>query len=138
MKIIFFGSSRFVIPLIEMLKQQFELVLVVTTESNTSDAVPAYCLEHNIKYLSISSFTDDVKSQLLTVNCEMAALAYFGLILPKDVLNIFPKGIINVHPSLLPLYRGPTPGQAALLSGDKETGITIIKLDEEVDHGPVL
>jgi methionyl-tRNA formyltransferase len=53
-------------------------------------------------------------------------------------LNIFPKGIINIHPSLLPKYRGPTPVQTAILNGDNTTGLTIIKLDEQVDHGPIL
>lgn len=71
------------------------------------------------------------------MDAPLAILAYFGVILPTEVLSIFPKGIINIHPSLLPKYRGPTPVQTTLLNGDTKTGVTIIKLDEEVDHGPV-
>jgi methionyl-tRNA formyltransferase len=65
-------------------------------------------------------------------------LASFGIIIPKEVLEMFSLGIINVHPSLLPQYRGPTPGQTAILNGDKVTGVSIMKLDEEIDHGPIL
>jgi len=54
------------------------------------------------------------------------------------MMNVFPYGIINIHPSLLPKYRGPTPVQSAILNGDGETGVTIIKLDKYLDHGPVV
>src|SRR6185503_10774343 len=64
--------------------------------------------------------------------------ASFGLLLPKEALDLFPKGIINIHPSLLPQYRGAMPVQSALLNGDSATGVSIIKLDEEMDHGPLL
>lgn len=138
MKIIFFGSSKFVIPIIEKIRQNFDLVLVVTTEHEATDAVPNYCKKNNIQYLSLKQCNNETIEQLKITQVPVAVLAYFGLILPQEVLDIFPKGIINVHPSLLPQYRGPTPGQTALLNGDKETGISIIKLDEEVDHGPIL
>ena len=61
-----------------------------------------------------------------------------GKIIPKKVLDLFPMGVLNVHPSLLPKYRGPTPFQTALLNGDGESGVSIILMDEEVDHGPIL
>jgi methionyl-tRNA formyltransferase len=54
------------------------------------------------------------------------------------MLNTFPYGIINIHPSLLPKYRGPTPVQSAILNGDTETGVSIIKLDKFLDHGPLI
>jgi len=64
-------------------------------------------------------------------------VADFGVIIPQNILDYFPMGIINVHPSLLPKYRGPTPVQTAILNGDKTTGISIILIDKLMDHGPI-
>lgn len=64
-------------------------------------------------------------------------LVSYGKILPKSVLNLFPDGIINVHPSLLPKYRGPSPIESAILNGDEQTGVTIMRLSEEMDAGPL-
>lgn len=69
---------------------------------------------------------------------DLAILVAYGKIIPKEVLAIPKYGFINVHPSLLPKYRGPSPIQSAILAGEEKTGVTIIKLDEEVDHGPIL
>jgi methionyl-tRNA formyltransferase len=69
---------------------------------------------------------------------DVGILASFGAIVPKEILN-FPKwGILNIHPSLLPKYRGASPVQAAILNGEQQTGVTIIKMDEKVDHGPIV
>jgi len=145
LKIVFFGSSKFVIPIIEVLQKNFTLSLVLTTERLTSqrEALEApvinYCTKHKIPYLSVSNLSDPtLNSQLSILNSEVAVLASFGAIIPNEVLNLFPHGIINIHPSLLPKYRGPTPVQTAILNGDKTTGVTIIKLDEQLDHGPIL
>jgi methionyl-tRNA formyltransferase len=139
MKIVIFGSSKYMIPTIKTLNHNFDLALVVTTEKNTADAVPAFCAENKIPFLPVSSLkekeiVEEIKNQKATVG----VLGYFGLILPDEVLSIFPKGIINIHPSLLPLYRGPTPVQTAILDGRKETGVSIILLDSQMDHGPIL
>lgn len=69
---------------------------------------------------------------------DLAVVAAYGKILTIDELNAPKYGCINVHPSLLPKYRGASPIQQAILNGDKISGITIIKMDEEVDHGPVI
>ncbi len=69
---------------------------------------------------------------------ELLVVAAFGKIIPQEILDIPKYGALNVHPSLLPKYRGPTPGQAAILAGDEISGVTIIKLDEKMDHGPIL
>ncbi len=151
LKIVFFGSSKLVIPIIKVLKDHFDLKLVVTTEQNPTDlpanasrkrlqagAVPTYCIQNNIPYLSIKQLNNETIEQLQSLKTQVAVLADFGLIIPSTLLNIFPKGIINVHPSLLPKFRGPTPVQSAILSGEKETGVSIIRLDEKMDHGPLL
>ena len=69
---------------------------------------------------------------------DLAVTAAFGMIFPKEILEIPKYGFINVHPSLLPKYRGPTPIQTAILNGDKETGVSLFLIDEEMDHGPIL
>jgi len=137
MKIVFFGASKYVIPLIEMLNSNFDLVLVVTTELNPNDTIPSFCKKNNIPCLSVKTIADSLE-EIKAKNAELGVLAYFGLLLPKELLNTFPKGILNIHPSILPKYRGATPVQTAILNGDSETGVTIIKLDEELDHGPIL
>lgn len=71
-------------------------------------------------------------------NADLCVVAAYGKILTKEELNAPKFGCINIHPSLLPKYRGPSPIQQALLSGDKITGISIIKMDEKVDHGPII
>lgn len=69
---------------------------------------------------------------------DLGILVAYGKIIPKEVLDIAKFGFVNVHPSLLPKYRGPSPIHSAILAGDQKTGVTIMKLDEEVDHGPIL
>ncbi|HCM36946.1 MAG: hypothetical protein A3J30_04215 [Candidatus Wildermuthbacteria bacterium RIFCSPLOWO2_02_FULL_47_9c] len=69
---------------------------------------------------------------------DLMVVGFYGKILPKEMLEKPKFGALNVHPSLLPKYRGPTPVQTTILEGEKETGVTIIQMDEEVDHGPIL
>lgn len=69
---------------------------------------------------------------------DVGVLASYGKILSGEEVNAPRLGILNIHPSLLPKYRGPTPVPSAILAGESETGVTIIKLDEKVDHGPLV
>lgn len=69
---------------------------------------------------------------------DLAIVAAYGKILPEEILEISKHGFINVHGSLLPKYRGASPIQSAILNGDKETGITIMKVDEKMDHGDII
>lgn len=69
---------------------------------------------------------------------DLAIVAAYGKIFPKEIFGIPKFGFVNIHGSILPKYRGPSPIQAAILSGDEKTGVTIMKLDEKMDHGPIL
>jgi len=139
MNVVFFGSSKFVIPIIEVLQKNFDLALVVTTEKLPTDPVSSYCIKSKVCYYVVTDFRQkDVFDKLKEQHPDIAILASFGAIVSKSVLDIFKYGVLNIHPSLLPKYRGPTPVQTAILKGDKTTGVTIIKLDEQVDHGPIL
>ena len=69
---------------------------------------------------------------------DLIVVACYGKILPKEMLKIPKHGALNVHPSLLPKYRGPAPVPTTILDGEEETGVTIILMDEQADHGPIL
>ena len=75
---------------------------------------------------------------LAALRPEAAVVAAYGKFLPKAVLDVFPKGALNLHPSLLPRWRGASPLPAAILAGDRETGVTVMLVDEGMDSGPVL
>ena len=85
-------------------------------------------------YKVVAGNLEDVKK----INPDLLVVANFGKIIPKDVLKIPKHGCLNIHPSLLPKYRGAAPIQSAILKGEKETGVSIILMDEKIDHGPVL
>lgn len=139
-KVVFFGSSKCVIPAIEVLNKDFDLSLIVTTEKLSSEPVISFAKANKIHYQSISSTAEllNTRYKILNTNAMLGVVADFGIIIPKSLIQAFSKAIINIHPSLLPKHRGPTPVQTAILQGDQKTGVTIIKIDEEVDHGPIL
>lgn len=135
MKTVFYGNSNYVIPIIKAL----DPVLIVTTEKNLTDPVIDYAIKNQITYLSVKTLSDkDILGKISTYKTDAAVLADFGLIIPETILSLYTKGIVNIHPSLLPKYRGPTPVQSALLNNDLNTGVTLIKLDNDVDHGPII
>lgn len=80
----------------------------------------------------------DSRSQILDTNADFAVVAAYAKIIPKSVIELFPKGVIGVHPSLLPKYRGASPIQSAILGGETETGVTLYLLDEKMDHGQII
>lgn len=77
-------------------------------------------------------------ASLTELNADAFVIVAYGRIIPQAILDLPRLGNVNVHPSLLPLWRGPSPMQAAIANGDTETGITIMLIDAEMDHGPIL
>lgn len=134
-KIIFFGSGWYTIPVIKKLIP-LGLDLVVSTENEGK--LIDFCKENNIKTLTVNSASELINHQSLFTNHQVAVLASYGALVPDEIINIFPQGIINIHPSLLPKWKGPSPIQYSLLNGDSITGVSLIKLDHELDHGPIL
>jgi len=133
MKIVFFGS-RHVHNMLNELSDNFDLELVVTTDAG----IVNYAKTEGLPYAQVLKIDEKLLKAIKDLEPDLGVVADFGLIIPQTLMDIFPHGIINVHPSLLPLYRGPTPVQTALLNGDSITGISIIKIDEELDHGPII
>lgn len=78
----------------------------------------------------------DIKEDLVAYGAEAAVLVAYGKMVPQDIIDIFPKGIVNIHPSLLPQYRGSTPIETAILDGISETGVSLMKLVKAMDAGP--
>jgi methionyl-tRNA formyltransferase len=85
-------------------------------------------------YRVVSRQFKDIKK----IKPDLLIVANFGKIIPENILKFPGYGCLNVHPSLLPKYRGASPVQSAILNGDKETGVSIILMDEQIDHGPIL
>jgi methionyl-tRNA formyltransferase len=79
----------------------------------------------------------DIQMQLADYKAEAAVLIAYGKIIPQEIIDIFPKGIINIHPSLLPAYRGPTPVETAILESARQTGVSLMSLTAKMDSGPV-
>lgn len=136
-KIVFFGSGIYTIPVIQKLLEH-GLDLVITTEKNPESKFLKFCAKNNIQTILASNPQDLTNHKSLITNHSLGVLASFGAIVPRPIIDSFPRGIINIHPSLLPKWKGPSPVQYQLLNGETTVGVTIIKLDDQVDHGPIL
>ena len=92
----------------------------------------------NIPIRQISKFSEQDLDIIIKSEADLIIVASFGLILPDSMLSIPNFGVINIHPSLLPKYRGPSPISSCIVSGEKITGVTIMKMVKELDAGPIL
>ncbi len=134
-KIVFFGSGYYVIPIVEKLLEH-NLLLVVTTE--VEGKFVQYLKNKQIPYLQSKLKSEEDINKVIGLAPTLGILASFGAIIPKKIIGLFPLGILNIHPSLLPKYKGPSPVQFTILNGETSSGTTIIKLDDKVDHGPIV
>ena len=144
MRIIFFGSSRFSVAPLRSL--QGRLSHVVTKKAKPKGR--GYLLSDNevkeeaerlgLPLFEIGSFKDETAREIAELKPDLLVVVSFGLIIPRWFLDIPSVGAVNVHPSLLPEYRGPAPIQWALFNGEKETGITVIKMSERMDAGNMI
>ncbi len=148
MRIVFFGTSPFGLPALEALsKSQHQLLLVVTTTDKPQgrnlkilpSPVKEWAQTHGIETLETSK-TDlpSLAERLQKANADVFVVISFGLILPKTILDIPKKAALNVHSSLLPKYRGPAPIHWALLNGDAQTGVTVMRMAATLDTGDIL
>lgn len=98
--------------------------------------IAAVAERHHIPLLLPSKLAD-IRDQLASYHADIGVLVAFGKIIPQSIIDIFPHGILNIHPSLLPQYRGPIPIEQAILDGAKETGVSVMSLVKEMDAGPI-
>src|SRR5689334_20487091 len=138
-KTVFMGSPEFALPTLQALAKQYDLVGVITQPDRASGRgrelkappVKTLALELNIPVLQPEKLRDpQAMDQLRQWTPDLIVVAAFGQILKKDVLELPKYGCINVHASLLPRWRGAAPINAAILAGDEEIGVTIMKMDE--------
>lgn len=139
--IIFFGSSSSSLKILSSLKHKYNIALIVTTK-HKNNIMPNYSILNNIAILEVdklsSKFCDEIESVINKYKVRVGVVVDFGLIIPADLINTFSSGIINVHYSLLPKYRGASPIESALLANDGYTGISFILIEPSLDSGPII
>ena len=146
-KIVFMGSPDFALPSLCALNEKYHVCAVVTQPDRkagrgktlTPPPVKRLALKLGLEVFQPDSLRSDVAvDRLRSCNPDVIVVAAFGQILRKNVLELPPYGCVNVHASLLPRWRGASPINAAILHGDDETGVTLMKMDIGLDTGPVI
>ncbi len=148
LRIVYAGTPEFAVPALAALRQSSHQIVAVYTQPDrpagrgrvmTASAVKACALAHSLPVEQPVNFRDaTVVEHLRGYAPDLMVVAAYGLILPQAVLDIPRYGCINIHGSLLPRWRGAAPIQRAILAGDTETGITIMRMEAGLDTGPML
>lgn len=137
MTIVFFGNTKYSTIGLQIVTKTFPISLVVTKKLE-NNPVKDVTKKLNIPFIEANKLDGDIENKLKELNPDFFIVEDYGLIMPKSVLRIPKYAPLNIHHSLLPKYRGPSPAPAAILNGDKISGVTIIKMDETVDTGDIL
>jgi len=144
-RIVFVGTGLFAVDILKGLLKNYELLLIITQPAKSTNKkkrtmespVGNMAKELNLpteKPLKI----ENINEEILSLKPDILVVADYGQIIPKTTLNIARCGSVNIHPSLLPKFRGPSPIQATIISGDKITGTSLMVMDEKMDHGPII
>ena len=147
-KIIFMGTPLFAVPVLKSLYQNGYPISVVYTQPPkrshrglglNATPVQKMCETLNIEFRTPNSLKNnkDEYDYLKKIEADIAIVVAYGQILPKEILSLTKKGFINIHGSLLPKFRGPAPIQRSMMNLDKQTGISIMKIVEKLDTGPI-
>lgn len=143
--IVFFGTEDFsAASLSALIENGYNISAVITKPDSkkgrgqklVSPAVKEIAMKHDIPVWQPVKIAD-VSEKIIELENPVGVLVSFGKIIPQSIIDLFSPGIINVHPSLLPIYRGPSPIENALLNGDHQTGISLMQLSASMDAGPV-
>ena len=146
--VIFFGTPDFAVASLEALikAEQYDIRAIVTRSDKPagrgkqiqSSSIKLKALEYKLNVLEPEVLDEEFFNKIKSLEPEIAVVVAYGKILPQKLLDIPTHGFINIHPSLLPQYRGSSPMQAAILNNDDITGVSIMLLDQKMDHGPIL
>lgn len=143
--IVFFGTEDFSLySLTALVEAGFPIALVITkpdtargrTQTLTAPAVKTYANQHDIPVLQPTAIANIIPT-VQALKHPVGVLVSYGRIIPQSIIDLFTPGIINVHPSLLPRYRGPSPIESAILHQDSQTAVSIMQLSKAMDAGPV-
>lgn len=144
--IVFFGTEDFSLySLRALVEAGFDIAAVITKPDSRrgrgnkiiQPAVKKFAIEHNIPVWQPERLKDIINDIKNITPQPIGVLVSYGKIIPQTVIDLFQPGIINVHPSLLPKYRGPSPIESAIANRDNITGVTIMKLEKAMDAGPI-
>ena len=147
MKIIFMGTPTFALPSLEKLNARYELLSVFTKIDKVNargnkiiySPIKDFALANNLKIYQPENFKDNALiDEIRAMEPDLIVVVAYGKILPKEVLDIPKYGVINLHSSLLPRFRGAAPINAAIIHGDSKSGVSIMYVEEELDAGPVI
>lgn len=147
LRTVFMGTSELSETILDnLIKNKYNIVGAFTKPDSrigrdqkiSSPAVKILAQKHDIPIFQPEKFNENATEELKRLKPDLVIVAAYGKILPKSALKIPAFGAINVHVSLLPKYRGPSPIQNALLQGEKETGVTIMLMDEGMDSGDII
>ena len=141
------GTPEFAIPSLETVYKNTDLKLIFTKEDKRNargnkiifSPVKQFGIDNNIEIIQPKKLKEaEITEKIREINPDLIVVVAYGKIIPKEIIDIPKYGIINVHSSLLPKYRGASPIHSAILNGDKETGVSIMYIEEELDAGDVI
>lgn len=148
LRVVFMGTPVFAVPALTAILAGWEIIGVYTQPDRragrgrrlTAPPVKEVALERGLPVFQPASLRGDAQAreQLASLSPDLIVVAAYGLFLPKDTLAVPPLGALNIHPSLLPKHRGPSPVATAILEGDATTGVTLMQLDEGMDTGHII
>ena len=148
LKLIFMGSPEYTLPILKDLLTSNHSVQAAFTEPDKlikrnkivlENPIKQYCRKLNIPVFQFTKENNKkIFEEVSKTKPDAIIIASYGVILPKKVLEIPPLGCINIHPSMLPKYRGPSPIPSTILNGDYNSGVTLMKLDTGMDTGPII
>lgn len=141
-RILFFGTSSFAVPALEILAARGYAIAGVVTKpdepAGRKRVLTAPPVKAAAERLGLPVLQPDGLTPAILPPADLYIVAAYGKLIPREILALPRLGALNIHPSLLPRWRGPSPIQYAILHGDAETGVTVMSMDEEMDHGPIL
>lgn len=147
MNIAFFGTPEFSTFVIEeLITGGYIPTLIITAPDKpagrglvmTPSPVKKFALERGIEVLQPEKITDEFVGEVQKRNFDLIIVAAYGKILPSSIFSAAKYPALNVHPSLLPKYRGTSPVESQILAGEGHIGVTVIEMDEKMDHGPII
>ena len=147
MKTIFMGTPEFAIPSLEVVAKNTDLKAIFTKEDKVNargnkiifSPVKQFGIDNEIEVIQPKKIKDEkIIEKIKEINPDLIVVVAYGKILPKEIIDIPKYGIINVHSSLLPKYRGASPIHSAILNGDTKSGVSIMYIEEGLDSGDVI
>jgi|JI10StandDraft_1071094.scaffolds.fasta_scaffold18539_9 methionyl-tRNA formyltransferase len=148
-KIVFFGNERIATgattttPVLKMLRGEgYDIAMIIASDSGTRSRknreleVETFAREHSIPFYTPRNLSE-IQNEIAASGAPIGVLVAYGHMVPESIISLFPLGIVNIHPSALPLHRGSIPLEAAMLAGETETAVSLMSLVRAMDAGPV-